>query len=53
MVVLEQLNRQPQRRCPIALASNEVVELLADHWSVFSPGCESVVLVTLSLGDGD
>ncbi|KAF8311367.1 hypothetical protein DL93DRAFT_2149672 [Clavulina sp. PMI_390] len=36
--VLEQLHRPVERRCPIAAASNEVVDLLADHWSVFSPG---------------
>jgi engulfment and cell motility protein 1 len=40
-VVLEQLNRQPERRCPLAVASSEVVELLTDHWSVFAPGCMS------------
>jgi len=40
-VILEQLNRQPERRCPVAMASNEVVELLADHWSVYSLGCKS------------
>ena len=39
-VVLEQLNRPPERRCPIAQASNEVVELLSEHWAVFAPGCK-------------
>ncbi|KIJ55108.1 hypothetical protein M422DRAFT_23759 [Sphaerobolus stellatus SS14] len=36
--VLEQVNRPPERRCPIARASNEVVELLAEHWAIFAPG---------------
>ena len=39
-VVLEQLNRPPERRCPVATASNEVVELLCEHWEIFAPGCE-------------
>lgn len=43
-VVLEQLNRPEERRCPIARASNEVVELLCEHWSIFAPGCESTAL---------
>ncbi|KAH7101549.1 ELMO/CED-12 family-domain-containing protein [Auriculariales sp. MPI-PUGE-AT-0066] len=34
-VVLEQVNRPPERRCPVARASNEVVEVLCDHWSIF------------------
>ncbi len=38
-VVLEQLNRPRDRRCPIAKASIEVVELLCEHWEVFAPGC--------------
>ncbi|KAL0953838.1 hypothetical protein HGRIS_005016 [Hohenbuehelia grisea] len=37
-VVLEQLSRAEERRCPIAKASNEVVELLSEHWSIFAPG---------------
>ncbi|KAJ8079518.1 hypothetical protein PM082_011105 [Marasmius tenuissimus] len=37
-VVLEQLSRPPDRRCPIAKASSEVVELLCEHWAVFAPG---------------
>ena len=40
-MILEQLNRQSERRCPVAMASNEVVELLADHWSVYSAGRKS------------
>lgn len=38
-IVLEQLSRPEDRRCPIARASNEVVELLTDHWAIFGPGC--------------
>jgi hypothetical protein len=38
-VVLEQLSRDEERRCPIAKASNEVVELLSEHWAIFAPGC--------------
>ncbi|KAF8906223.1 ELMO/CED-12 family-domain-containing protein [Gymnopilus junonius] len=37
-VVLEQLSRPEGRRCPIARASNEVVELLSEHWAIFAPG---------------
>lgn len=37
-VVLEQLNRPAERRCPVAKASNEVVELLCEHWEIFAPG---------------
>lgn len=37
-LVLEQLSRPQERRCPIAKASNEVVELLADHWEIFGLG---------------
>ncbi|KAL4078663.1 ELMO/CED-12 family-domain-containing protein [Scleroderma yunnanense] len=36
-VVLEQLSRPEERRCPIAKASNEIVELLAQHWVIFAP----------------
>ncbi|EIN09566.1 hypothetical protein PUNSTDRAFT_66959 [Punctularia strigosozonata HHB-11173 SS5] len=37
-VVLEQISRPAERRCPIAKASNEVVELLSEHWAIFAPG---------------
>ncbi|KDR80657.1 hypothetical protein GALMADRAFT_222250 [Galerina marginata CBS 339.88] len=37
-VILEQLSRPEERRCPIAKASNEVVELLSEHWAIFAPG---------------
>ncbi|KAF8517883.1 ELMO/CED-12 family-domain-containing protein [Hysterangium stoloniferum] len=37
-VVLEQISRPVERRCPVAKASNEVVELLAEHWAIFAPG---------------
>ncbi|KAF8239268.1 hypothetical protein L208DRAFT_1238269 [Tricholoma matsutake] len=37
-LVLEQLSRPRERRCPIAKASNEVVELLSEHWAIFAPG---------------
>ncbi|KAG6886236.1 hypothetical protein C0993_010798 [Termitomyces sp. T159_Od127] len=37
-LVLEQLSRSSQRRCSIAKASNEVVELLSEHWAIFAPG---------------
>jgi engulfment/cell motility protein 1 len=36
-VVLEQLSRPEERRCPIAKASNEIVELLSEHWAIFAP----------------
>ncbi|KIJ20930.1 hypothetical protein PAXINDRAFT_160374 [Paxillus involutus ATCC 200175] len=36
-VVLEQLSRPQERRCPIARASNEIVELLSEHWVIFAP----------------
>lgn len=39
-VVTEQISRPPERRCPIARASNEIVELLSEHWAIFAPGCE-------------
>ncbi|KAF9269164.1 hypothetical protein L218DRAFT_953712 [Marasmius fiardii PR-910] len=42
-VVLEQLSRPAERRCPIAKASNEVVELLCEHWSIFAPGCSTSI----------
>ncbi|KAI0032657.1 ELMO/CED-12 family-domain-containing protein [Vararia minispora EC-137] len=38
VVVQEQRSRAPERRCPLARASNEVVELLAEHWAIFAPG---------------
>jgi hypothetical protein len=37
--ILEQNSRSLERRCPIAKASNEVVEILSEHWQVFAPGC--------------
>jgi engulfment/cell motility protein 1 len=37
-VILEQLSRGEERRCPIAKVSNEVVELLSEHWAIFAPG---------------
>ncbi|KAL1733972.1 ELMO/CED-12 family-domain-containing protein [Schizophyllum commune] len=37
-LVYEQLSRPQERRCPIARASNEVVELLSEHWAIFAPG---------------
>ncbi|KIK61716.1 hypothetical protein GYMLUDRAFT_243399 [Collybiopsis luxurians FD-317 M1] len=37
-VVLEQLSRPAERRCPIAKASSEVVELLSEYWAIFAPG---------------
>ncbi|KAI5999373.1 ELMO/CED-12 family-domain-containing protein [Pisolithus orientalis] len=36
-VILEQLSRPEERRCPVAKASNEVVELLSQHWTIFAP----------------
>jgi engulfment/cell motility protein 1 len=38
-LVLEQLSRPEERRCPLGKASNEVVELLSVHWNIFAPGC--------------
>lgn len=40
-VIQEQLSRPFERRCPVAKASNEVVDLLSEHWAIFGPGCES------------
>ncbi|KAH8832732.1 ELMO/CED-12 family-domain-containing protein [Flagelloscypha sp. PMI_526] len=37
-IVLEQLSRPDNKRCPIGKASNEVVELLSEHWAIFAPG---------------
>lgn len=37
--VLEQNSRPVERRCPLARASNEVVEILSEYWAVFAPGC--------------
>ncbi|KAF7294500.1 ELMO domain-containing protein [Mycena kentingensis (nom. inval.)] len=37
-IIQEQLSRPPARRCPIAKASNEVVEMLSEHWAIFAPG---------------
>ncbi|TFY79819.1 hypothetical protein EWM64_g4192 [Hericium alpestre] len=37
-VVQEQISRPPERRCPLAKASNEVVELLSEYWAIFAPG---------------
>ncbi|KAI0832131.1 ELMO/CED-12 family-domain-containing protein [Trametes gibbosa] len=37
-VVQEQLSRSEERRCPIGKASNEVTDLLAEHWSIYAPG---------------
>jgi len=37
-VVSEQISRPEERRCPIAKASNEIVELLSEHWAIFAPG---------------
>src|SRR5579863_3605863 len=38
-VVQEQNSRPTERRCPLARASNEVVELLSEYWGVLAPGC--------------
>ncbi|KAI0741714.1 ELMO/CED-12 family-domain-containing protein [Daedaleopsis nitida] len=37
-VVHEQLSRPEERRCPIAKASNEVTDLLSEHWAIYAPG---------------
>ncbi|KAK6992173.1 ELMO/CED-12 family-domain-containing protein, partial [Favolaschia claudopus] len=37
-IIQEQLSRPPARRCPVAKASNEVVEMLSEHWAIFAPG---------------
>ncbi|TFK85502.1 hypothetical protein K466DRAFT_494625 [Polyporus arcularius HHB13444] len=37
-VVQEQLSRPEERRCPIAKASNEVTDLLSEHWAIYAPG---------------
>jgi engulfment/cell motility protein 1 len=42
-VVIEQNCRPAERRCPIGKASNEVVELLSEHWAIYAgSGCEHV-----------
>jgi len=41
-ILLEQLSRPEEKRCPIGRASNEVVELLSEHWAIYAPGCELV-----------
>lgn len=43
-VIQEQLSRAPERRCPIVKASNEVVDLLSEHWAIFGPGCKLIFL---------
>ena len=48
-LVLEQLSRPQERRCPIAKASNEVVELLSEHWAIFAPGCAWLCRYLISL----
>lgn len=40
-VVQEQLSRPEERRCPIAKASNEVADLLSEHWAIYAPGYSS------------
>lgn len=40
-IVLEQLSRPPERRCPVAKASNEIVELLSEHYRLFAPSYSS------------
>ena len=42
-VVQEQLSRPEERRCPIAKASNEVADLLSEHWAIYEPGCAITV----------
>ncbi|KAF7309761.1 ELMO domain-containing protein [Mycena indigotica] len=37
-IIQEQLSRPLARRCPVARASNEVVEILSEHWAIFAPG---------------
>ena len=41
-VVLEQLSRPEERRCPIARASIEIVQILSEHWAIYAPGCMSL-----------
>ncbi|CUA68886.1 hypothetical protein RSOLAG22IIIB_08133 [Rhizoctonia solani] len=36
--IVKQVSRPPSRRCPIIQASNEVVEILTEHWAIFGPG---------------
>ncbi|TFK29729.1 hypothetical protein FA15DRAFT_699984 [Coprinopsis marcescibilis] len=38
MLIIEQLSRPVEKRWQIARASNEVVELLSEHWAIFAPG---------------
>ncbi|KAF7356574.1 hypothetical protein MVEN_00991100 [Mycena venus] len=37
-IIQEQLSRPPARRCPVAKASNDIVEMLSEHWAIFAPG---------------
>ncbi|KAI0630864.1 ELMO/CED-12 family-domain-containing protein [Trametes polyzona] len=37
-VVQEQLSRSEERRCPIGKASNEIADLLSEHWAIYGPG---------------
>jgi ELMO/CED-12 family len=37
-MVLEQVHRTHERRCPFARASIEVTDLLSDYWNVTSNG---------------
>ncbi|KAJ7224321.1 ELMO/CED-12 family-domain-containing protein [Mycena pura] len=37
-IIQEQLSRPPARRCPVGKASNEVVDMLSEHWEIFAPG---------------
>lgn len=47
-IVLEQLSRPPERRCPVAKASNEIVELLSEHYRLFAPSCMSFYALSSS-----
>jgi engulfment/cell motility protein 1 len=38
-IVMEQLSRPTERRCPVVRASNEIVGLLSEHWEIYAPGC--------------
>ena len=48
-IVQEQLSRPPERRCPIAKASNEVTDLLSEHWAIYAPGCKLIFALAISL----
>ena len=52
-MVLEQVSHPAKRQCPVAKASNKIVELLSEHWAIFAPGCECQHWVRIELTADD